>query len=81
MVVGEMSTPFREQASAGKDSVRMQSKSSNHELDTVVVVPRDLGSRGRMRFGGVRLRELVLAGKSVLVNVYGKARHDDDDEK
>jgi len=46
-----------------------------------VVVRRDLGSRGRMRFGGVRLRELVLAGKSVLVNVYGKARHDDDDEK
>ena len=44
----------------------------------VVVVPRDLGSRGRMRFGGVRLRGLVLAGKSVLVNVYGKGRHDDE---
>jgi AGZA family xanthine/uracil permease-like MFS transporter len=40
-MAGEVSSLFREQTSAGKDSVRMQSKGSNHELDTVVVVPRD----------------------------------------
>ena len=31
-----------------------------------VVVRRDLGNRGRMRFGGVRLRGLVLAGRSAV---------------
>jgi hypothetical protein len=40
MVAG-MNAPFREQMSAGKDMVRMQSKGSDHELDTVVVGPRD----------------------------------------
>ena len=36
-----------------------------------VVVRRDLGNRGRMRFGGVRLRGLVLAGMSVVGHFLG----------
>jgi AGZA family xanthine/uracil permease-like MFS transporter len=50
-IVGEggLSSPFREQTSAGKDSVRMQSKGSNCELDTVVVVPRDPGGEKVVR--------------------------------